>query len=254
MGVIAITGSAGGIGRATRSRLEGDGHRVIGVDVRDAEVIADISNVAGRTAMVAAVAEQCGGTLDGLVVGAGIMDGAPGLVVAINYFGAIATLDGLRPLLVEGGGSAVAISSNSATAQPSVSLDLVDACLGGDEAAAVAVAAGYTGLTAYPASKLALARWVRRHAPAWIEEGVRLNAVAPGLIRTPMTTESMDFILGLGEIYPIPIGRAGEPAEVAGLLALLLGDEGRFFAGSVIFVDGGTDAALRPDDWPAPLP
>lgn len=255
MGVIAITGSAGGIGAATRTRLERDGHRVIGVDVRDAEVIADISNGAGRTAMVAAVAEQCGGTLDGLVVGAGIMDGEPGLVVAINYFGAVATLEGLRPLLAAGeGGSAVAISSNSATAQPSVSLDLVDACLAGDEDAAVTVAAGYTGLTAYPASKLALARWVRRQAPSWIEEGVRLNAVAPGLIRTPMTTESMDFILGLGEIYPIPIGRAGEPAEVAGLLALLLGDEGRFFAGSVIFVDGGTDAALRPDDWPAPLP
>ena len=254
MGVIAITGAAGGIGQATRSRLERDGHRIIGVDVRDAEVIADLSNADGRAAMVAAVTEQAGDGLDGLVAGAGIMDGEPASVVAINYFGAIATLEGLRPLLAQRGGSAVAISSNSATAQPSVSLDLVDACLTGDEAAAAAAAAHYTGLTAYPASKLALARWVRRHAPTWIKEGVRLNAIAPGLIRTPMTTESEEFILGLGDIYPIPIGRPGEASEVAGLLALLLGDEGRFFAGSVIFVDGGTDAALRPDDWPAPLP
>jgi NAD(P)-dependent dehydrogenase (short-subunit alcohol dehydrogenase family) len=254
MGVIAITGSAGGIGQATQARLEKDGHRVIGVDVRDAEVIADLSMPDGRAAMVAAVTEQAGGALDGLVAGAGIMDGEPGLVVAINYFGAVATFEGLRPLLAQNGGAAVAISSNSATAQPSVSLDLVDACLTGDEAAAVGVAAGYTGLTAYPASKLALARWVRRQAPAWVKEGVRLNAIAPGLIRTPMTAESEEFILGLGDIYPIPIGRPGEASEVAGLLALLLGDEGRFFAGSVIFVDGGTDAALRPDDWPAPLP
>lgn len=254
MGVFAITGSAGGIGQATRTRLERDGHRVIGVDVRDAEVIADVSTVAGRAAMVAAVTEQSGGALDGVVAGAGIMDGEAGRVVAINYFGAVATLEGLRPLLAAHGGAAVAISSNSATAQPSVSLDLVDACLTGDEAAAVAVAARYTGLTAYPASKLALARWVRRQAPTWIKEGVRLNAIAPGLIRTPMTAESEEFILGLGDIYPIPIGRPGEASEVAGLLALLLGDEGRFFAGSVIFVDGGTDAALRPDDWPAPLP
>ena len=53
MGTIAITGSAGGIGAATRARLEADGHRVIGVDVRDAEVIADLATAAGRGAMVA---------------------------------------------------------------------------------------------------------------------------------------------------------------------------------------------------------
>ncbi|MET1000951.1 MAG: NAD-dependent epimerase, partial [Acidimicrobiia bacterium] len=52
MGTIALTGSAGGIGAATRVRLEHDGHRVIGVDVRDAEVIADLASPAGRDAMV----------------------------------------------------------------------------------------------------------------------------------------------------------------------------------------------------------
>jgi nucleoside-diphosphate-sugar epimerase len=52
MGTIVVTGSAGGIGTATRTRLEKGGHRVIGVDVRDAEVIADLSTAAGRAGTV----------------------------------------------------------------------------------------------------------------------------------------------------------------------------------------------------------
>src|SRR6478735_1285853 len=101
MGTIAITGSAGGIGSATRARLEKEGHRVVGVDVRDAEVIADLSTPDGRAAMVDAVTDASDGVLDGLVAGAGIMGETP-TVAAINYFGAIATLEGLRPLLARG--------------------------------------------------------------------------------------------------------------------------------------------------------
>ncbi|MCJ7670722.1 MAG: NAD-dependent epimerase, partial [Acidimicrobiia bacterium] len=72
MGVVAVTGSAGGIGGAIQRRIEAAGHRVIGVDVADAEVIADLSRADGRTAACAAVLEQAAGPLDGLVVAAGI--------------------------------------------------------------------------------------------------------------------------------------------------------------------------------------
>jgi NAD(P)-dependent dehydrogenase (short-subunit alcohol dehydrogenase family) len=251
---VCITGSAGGIGGATRARLEKDGARVIGVDVRDAEVVADLSTPAGRDAMVAAVTELGGGVLDGLVAAAGIMGDQP-LVVAINYFGAIASLDGLRPLLAHGtDASAVAISSNSTTTTPGLPTDLVDVILAGNEAQALAATSRAPGVFAYPASKLALARWVRHHAPQpdWIGAGIRLNAVAPGVIETPMTKDDLEFIFSIPDTFPVPIGRPGLPAEIASLLAYLLSPDAGFFCGSVVFADGGTDAAVRADDYPTP--
>jgi NAD(P)-dependent dehydrogenase (short-subunit alcohol dehydrogenase family) len=253
MGTIVVTGSAGGIGAATRARLVDAGHTVLGVDVRDAEVVADLGSPTGRAAMVDAVTERSGGTIDGLVAAAGVTGDDGRLVVSINYFGAVATLAGLRPLLAgRPGASAVALSSNSTTTQPGLPTTVVDACLAGDEEAALAVAG--EGVGAYGASKLALARWVRHQAVTehWIGAGIRLNAVAPGFIASPTTAGTEEFIFGLGDVYPIPAQRAGTADEVAALLAFLLGPDAGFFCGAFLTMDGGTDAALRADAWPTP--
>ncbi len=254
MATICVTGSAGGIGSATRARLERDGHRVIGVDVRDAEVIADLSTPTGRAAMVAAVTDASNGVLDGVVAGAGIM-GEGAVVAAINFFGAVATLDGLRPLLARGtDASAIAISSNSTTVTPAIPAGVVELLLAGDEPAALA-AVDNNKFFAYMAAKLALAHWVRRHAtqPEWIGAGIRLNAIAPGVIETPMTANDLDFIMGLGDAFPVPIGRPGRPEEIAEFLTFLLSPAASFFCGSVLFIDGGSDAAMRADDFPSSL-
>ena len=254
MATIAITGAAGGIGRATAALLEKDGHRVIGVDVRDADVEADLSTPEGRRAMIAGVTDLSGGSLDGVIAGAGVMDGK--LAVSVNYFGAIATLEGLRPLLTRSpNASAIAISSNSTTTTPGLTAEVVEACLAGDETRANELAPDGYG-TAYALSKLALARWVRRNAVTadWIGAGIRLNAICPGVIETPMTKDSLDFIMSIPDVFPVPVSRPGRVEEVAGLLVYLLSAEAAFFCGSVIVMDGGTDAAVRADDYPTARP
>lgn len=259
MATICITGSASGMGAATAARLGRDGHRVIGVDLRDADVIADLGTADGRASAIAAVTDAAGASLDGLVTFAGLgpLPGRSGaLVASVNYFGTVELLTGLRPLLAAGtGGAAVAVSSNSTTCQPGISDALVGACLEGDEAGARDLAEAGGSILAYPASKLALARFVRRSATTadWIGGGVRLNAIAPGMIDTPLVAEGRaDPELGpLLEQFPIPVGRPGRPEELAGLVAYLLSDDAAFFCGSVVLCDGGTEALLRPDDWPS---
>lgn len=257
---VVVTGSASGMGAATKARLEADGQRVIGVDQRDADVVADLSTAEGRAAAIEAVTAASGGAIDGLVTWAGVagLTELPGsLLASVNYFGTVQLLDGLRPLLAAGDRpAAVAISSNSTSVQPGVPLDLVEALLAGDEPAARAVADEAGSLATYPATKTAVARWVRQHAVTdeWAGSGITLNVVAPGAIETPMlqATREDPTVGQFIDAFPIPVGRKGTAAELAAFVAFLLGPEARFFCGSVVYVDGGTDALLRADSQPSP--
>jgi NAD(P)-dependent dehydrogenase (short-subunit alcohol dehydrogenase family) len=195
--------------------------------------------------------------LTAIVTCAGLaaMPGRPGsLLASVNYFGTVELLGGLRPLLAPGG-AAVAISSNSTTVQPGVPLDLVEALLADDRARSLALADEHGAMASYPASKMAVAHWVRRQAtgPDWSGAGLRLNAVAPGMIDTPMVAamRADDETGPLLDMLPIPVGRPGRPEEIAALIEFLLGPDAAFFCGSVLFCDGGSDALLRTRDWPA---
>jgi NAD(P)-dependent dehydrogenase (short-subunit alcohol dehydrogenase family) len=259
--IVVVTGSASGMGAATKARLEADGQHVIGVDLRDADVIADLGTAAGRQGAIAAVSERAAGGIDGIVTWAGLsgLTSVPGsLLVSVNYFGTIALLEGLRPLLAKGDRpAAVAISSNSTTCQPRVPLDLVARCLEGDEETARAAGDVAGALASYPATKTAVAWWARRKAPTteWAGAGITLNVVAPGTVETPMLQATRDDpVIGrFVEAFPVPVGRAAEPDELAAFVQFLLGPDARFFCGSVLFVDGGTDALLRADDFPRPM-
>lgn len=285
MGVIAVTGSASGIGAAVAEQLSKAGHRVIGVDQRNAEITADLSTADGRahaiaeitricersertigTAESSLVPEQSGGrsegVLDGFLPFAGVAPalGRPGeLVVSVNYFGAITVLEGVRPLLAASESAAVIlVASNSTTVQPNWPVELARACLEGREQDARSLAGSLGELAsvqAYPATKAALAWYARTKSAEYIREGIRLNAIAPGIIDTPMTREGQDDPR-VGEamkqfVAATPAGRAGRPEEVADLVSFLLSERASFIVGSVIFCDGGMDAALRGTDWPA---
>jgi NAD(P)-dependent dehydrogenase (short-subunit alcohol dehydrogenase family) len=255
--VVALTGAASGIGAACAARLTASGRRVIGVDLHDADVTADLGTAEGRAHAIAAVTELSGGSLAGLVTCAGLA-GSPdrdgSLLAAVNYFGTVDLMVGLRPLMGDGA-SAVAISSNSTTVQPAIPTKLVDLFLAHDETSALVMADLVGSMATYPASKMAVAYWVRGTAtgPDWAGSGIRLNAIAPGLIETPMV-DSMRAHPETGPMLamlPIPIGRGGRAEEIAALVEFLLGPDSGYFCGSVLFCDGGSDALLRTKDWPA---
>src|SRR5690606_26312242 len=153
-----VTGAASGIGAATAALLREQGHRVIGIDRRDADVIADLSTAGGRQEAIAAVRERAD-LLHGIVPCAGLagISGVdPELLVSVNYFGAVELVDGLHDLLAKpGNASVVLLSSNSVTCQPAWSGPVAKACLGGNEAKARAEAAKVPAVIAYPSSKAA---------------------------------------------------------------------------------------------------
>lgn len=253
MAVCAVSGSASGIGAAIRRRLEADGARVIGVDLRDAEVVADLATVAGREAALAGVLERCGGRLDRLVLSAGV--GAhvrpPSLVASVNYFGAVELLDGLLPALRAGSDpAALVVCSNSAQMAPLDEHPYVRALLAHDEAEARrAIDAVDNSIIAYMGAKHALGRAVRRRAREWGRERVRLNAIAPGPVKTPLLAgDSADPVTGPAIAkLEIPLGRIGEPDEIAELAAFLLHPKAGWIHGSIVYIDGGNDAEIRPD-------
>jgi NAD(P)-dependent dehydrogenase (short-subunit alcohol dehydrogenase family) len=135
-------------------------------------------------------------------------------------------------------------------------MDVVEACLAGDEPGARRAADAAGAMAVYPATKTAVAWWTRRNAvkPEWAGAGITLNAVAPGVVETPMLQATReDPVIGQYiDVFEVPAGRKGTAEELAAFVQFLLGPEARFFCGSVLFVDGGTDAHFHPDDVPRP--
>lgn len=255
---IVITGSASGIGATTAALLRERGHRVIGIDLRDADVDADLSTPEGRQRAAEQAGQRSGGVVDAVIACAGISAPRP-TTVAVNYFGVTELLSSLLPALERSDAPRAAVVSSMASLQPN-DPELVDAMLDGDEARALARAQQLTegddprvGYIVYPSSKRALSRWVRREAitPAWAGRGIPLNAVAPGTVLTPMTEQLLADPARAAQVdaaVPMPLNGHQGPESLATLLAWLTSEENSHLAGQVIYADGGADASLRGED------
>lgn len=262
----AVTGSASGMGAAVVERLRTAGHSVVTVDIQQADVVADLSTPDGRRAAVEKVLAECDGRLDGAVLAAGLGPTAgrerARLITQVNYFGVVELLEGWREALAAADAAKVVVfGSNSTTTVPLVPGAAVRALLAGDAERALRayrIFGRQAPTFAYAASKIAVSRWVRRHATRteWIGNGIRLNAIAPGAVLTPLLEKQLADPAEARQVrrFPVPAGGFGDAGQLADWVVFMLGEAADFLVGSIVFVDGGTDALLRPDDWPRPMP
>jgi NAD(P)-dependent dehydrogenase (short-subunit alcohol dehydrogenase family) len=248
-----ITGAASGLGEAAAIRLKAKGHAVIGVDLRGSDVNVDLGTAQGRLEMVDQVRGRAPDGIDGVFASAGTSDfNQPGQVVAVNYFGAIATIEGLHPLLRGPGARCLAVASCAVLVSSPEILELQDACQRGEEAEAIALGEKYGTPAAYPGTKRALTVWAREMAvkPKWAGSGKLLNILAPGVVKTPMverTLANSESAAILKANSPIAVDAYAEASVAAELIDFLLNFEGNYIVGQVFFLDGGTEVLKRPD-------
>jgi meso-butanediol dehydrogenase / (S,S)-butanediol dehydrogenase / diacetyl reductase len=237
--VAIVTGGSNGIGAAVAARLAADGAKVMIADVQApadtsgakmsdsiAFLNTDASSAQAVSALVGATLEKWG-RIDILVnnAGLGALAETPDMdeelwdkVFAINTKAIYLFCKYVIPIMRAQGGAIVNIASISGLA-------------------------GDYGMGVYNASKGAVINYTRSLALDCARDGIRVNALCPGLIETAMTTltvkrpEDREAWLG-----PIPLGRMGQPEEMANVAAFLASDEASYMTGSIITADGGITA------------
>lgn len=254
MRTYVVTGAASGIGLATVKLIEASGGRAIGVDIKDCQVIADLSTADGRQEAVENATALADGIVDAVIANAGLGT-STAKTVSVNFFGAIEIIEGLRPAMLKSKSPRVVATSSMASLMPN-DAQLVDFMLAGNEAKAIERAqalvdqGGGVEALIYGSTKRALSRWIRRECikPEWAGAGIPINAVGPGIVKTPMvsemiaTPESREY---LAKVVPMPLNGYIEPEEVAALIIWLASETNSHTTGQTIYIDGGSDAVIR---------
>jgi NAD(P)-dependent dehydrogenase (short-subunit alcohol dehydrogenase family) len=239
-----ITGAANGIGRATAVVFAAEGARIVATDIdadglenlraeleaRGAEcatVVGDVSQDADARSMIDAAVGRFG-RLDVLVANAGVIPLGAITESTAEDWDYVMSIDGrgmfltckyaIEAMLRTGGGAIVCLSSISGMA-------------------------GQARQSTYGPAKFAASGLTRHLAVEWADKGIRVNAVAPGTIRTEAVRRLPEQPGGAEYVEEIrkqhPMGRLGEPEEVAKAIAFLASDDASFITGAILAVDGG---------------
>ena len=238
-----VTGAGTGIGRAVAERFAREGARVVIAD-RDAAAASDAVSAIGETARAAVLDISDEGSVEGAFAELAEAGWAPDVVVAnagVQLFGQDAPVADLdlevwrRTIDINLTGTFLTVKH------------AVRAMLAGGTGGSVILTGSPTGLngegrdfTAYSASKAGIHGLARTVAAAYADRGIRVNTVVPGYTETSLVTaissdpESRAAIIGR-----IPLGRAGAPADVEGIMVFLASDDGAFATGALFAVDGG---------------
>jgi len=227
-----VTGADTGIGWAIARRLQADGF-ALGFHTRDDKedakarydeivgggraewVVGDVSDPATCDRLVRETVEKLGG-IDVLVNNAGVTAAKPALELTVEDFDKIFSVDvkgafflsvaAAREMKGKGGAIVNVTSVHEHIPRP--------------------------GFALYAAAKAALGMLTRSLALELAEDGIRVNSVAPGAIATERNKEADDLV------PEIPLGRPGEPDDVAALVSYLAGDESRYVSGASVLIDG----------------
>jgi NAD(P)-dependent dehydrogenase (short-subunit alcohol dehydrogenase family) len=237
--VAVVTGAARGIGRATAELLRSRGARIVASDLSDAvhqlsdartmTIVGDVAeeDVAKRTI---GLAMERFGRLDILVNNAGRTLNKPLLDTSVDDWDMILRInargnflhsrEAVRAMLLNGGGAIVSVVS-------------------------VVSQIAMKDLAAYAASKGAIAQLIKVIAAEYGSQGIRANALAPGVVETDIldvtgVADSRAVLASYGNAHPI--GRVGQPAEIAEAIAFLVSPAASFITGALVMADGGYTA------------
>jgi NAD(P)-dependent dehydrogenase (short-subunit alcohol dehydrogenase family) len=233
--VVMVTGAAGGVGGAVSAWLAEQGARVFDLDRRAPEssaaefIATDVTDPGTIDAAVRQVLDQAG-RIDGLVAAAGISEEPTPVeemsaemwhrTLAVNLTGAFSTCQRVgREMLAQGHGRIVTIASMSGAHIVNVPQQQA----------------------AYNTSKGGLVALTKSLAYEWADRGVRVNALSPGYVDTPLLA-SKTFLHDRWKAAT-PVGRFAEPREVAAATGWLLSDAAAFCCGTELLMDGGYSLA-----------
>ena len=248
--VALVTGAGSGIGRASALRMAEEGAAVMCADIDEAGALATVAAIAATGANAAAEmaldvsdGDQVRAALDRTVNELGGLDilfnnaGIGGAeydwdrTIAVNLTGVYHGLFHGAPFLAARGGGTIINTASVAGLVGLAGPSMVDPREMG------------AGVGAYVASKHGVSGLTRQYAISFARHGVRVNAIAPGYIETPMTAMAREVEeVGQGIADMHPMGRFGQPEEIAAAAAFLASDDASFITGIVLPVDGGYTA------------